>query len=560
MNPIINLGSYNFLTMKISLETQVKSASRHLLSEINRDPSSNTFGCFDRRYWAWKLTDFPEATFQRNVLALTRFLHDKDSALLKSMILEVIKSGLLYALKIQHRDGSFDQAYPNEHSYGATAFLLSDLVSAYVEIKSDCSGSDIQLFEAGLYKAAAFLSRNSEQHSLITNHLAGASLGLFKAGSLFSENQFSASGQTLLDGILVSQSPEGWFPEYGGADPGYQTLCMHYLAQIYKLVPSDVLKKALDTSLDFLTFFVHPDGTFAGEYGSRRTEIYYPGGIALLADEFPKAACLHKFMLASIEMGNTVNLVDVDMGNMAPLLSSSILAINSKSMTETKTILPFQMNHMDEEFPLAGIVIRSNPNYHLILGASNGGVIKIFDKKSGRLVLDDGGVLGVTEKDEKITTQSTNLKNILRLEKGLIECDSNFYVVNNTFPTPLNYLILRLMNLTIMQVHFLNEFVKKIMVNMLVKNRVSMPLIRKRYIKLNSISIEIIDVFSKSGRLRFKSLVQGIKFTAIHMASARYFTPSQSESAKAQILDHEELNFKDILKVERLIDFTNDTK
>ena len=87
----------------------------------------------------------------------------------------------------------------------------------------------------GLHKAADFLARSSEQHSLISNHLAGAALGLFKAGELFQENRYSDKGQSLLNLILKNQSSEGWFPEYGGADPGYQTLCMHYLAQIYTI-------------------------------------------------------------------------------------------------------------------------------------------------------------------------------------------------------------------------------------------------------------------------------------------------------------------------------------
>ena len=152
-------------------------------------------------------------------------------------------------------------------------------------------------------RAADFLIRSSEQHSLISNHLAGAALGLFKAGELFQEKRYSDHGQFLLNSILTNQSTEGWFPEYGGADPGYQTLCMHYLAQIYIIKPSPELKLALGKSLGFLKYFAHPDGTFGGEYGSRRTEIYYPGGIALLASEFPDAASLNRYMLSSIEAG-----------------------------------------------------------------------------------------------------------------------------------------------------------------------------------------------------------------------------------------------------------------
>ena len=41
--------------------SQVEAIGQRLLFVQNRDPYSNTYGCFDRRYWAWKLTDFPEA-------------------------------------------------------------------------------------------------------------------------------------------------------------------------------------------------------------------------------------------------------------------------------------------------------------------------------------------------------------------------------------------------------------------------------------------------------------------------------------------------------------------
>ena len=53
--------------MKIPIRTQALISCQRLLSQLNRDPATSTTGCFDRRYWGWKLTDFPEATFQRNV-------------------------------------------------------------------------------------------------------------------------------------------------------------------------------------------------------------------------------------------------------------------------------------------------------------------------------------------------------------------------------------------------------------------------------------------------------------------------------------------------------------
>ena len=116
---------------------------------------------------------------------------------------------------------------------------------------------------------------------------------------------------------------------------------MHYLAQIYILKPYEELRLALEKSLGFLVCFAHPDGTFGGEYGSRRTEIYYPGGMALLADKFPDAASLHKFMLSSFESRKTVTLADVDMGNTAPLLNSCILALGSETPIKESPALTF---------------------------------------------------------------------------------------------------------------------------------------------------------------------------------------------------------------------------
>ena len=189
--------------MKNDLKEQVSNACLHLLSEINRDPTSSSYGCFDRRYWAWKLTDFPEATFQRNLSGLNWYLQQLRSENKGQFLVDVIKSGLEFTFKIQHRDGSFDQAYPHEHSFGATGFLLPDLISAYLGIRSECADSEMQLYEAGLRRAADFLAQSSEQHSLISNHLAGAALGLFKAGELFHENRYTDKRT-----ILIKFDPE----------------------------------------------------------------------------------------------------------------------------------------------------------------------------------------------------------------------------------------------------------------------------------------------------------------------------------------------------------------
>ena len=104
------------------------------------------------------------------------------------------------------------------------------------------------------------------------------------------------------------QSEEGWFKEYNGADPGYQSLCMYYMADIHIQRPDLKLLKALQKSIQFLCYFAHPDGSFGGVYGSRCTRFYYPAGILALSDQIPEAFTLCDHMLDSIKEKRVITL------------------------------------------------------------------------------------------------------------------------------------------------------------------------------------------------------------------------------------------------------------
>ena len=101
-------------------------------------------------------------------------------------------------------------------------------------------------------------------------------------------------------------------------------------------------------------------------------------------------------MLESIENLSTVTLLDIDMGNLAPLLSSSIRVLDCDIPNKSAGKLPFELDKVNKEFKEAGILVVGYPRYYAVLGASNGGVLKIFDKPTKRLVEDDGGALAET--------------------------------------------------------------------------------------------------------------------------------------------------------------------
>jgi len=540
-----------------TIRDQALYKCRHLLSQVNRDRATQTYGCFDRRYWAWKLVDYPEATFQRNLYPLSWYL-DQQPDENRIHLFETIKAGLEFALNIQHKDGSFDQAYPNEHSYGATAFLLPDLIHAYNRIADTFSENERSQILKKFSRSANFLVKSKELHGFISNHLAGAAYGLLRAFRLVGEPKFQHKSREIVNTILANQSEEGWFMEYDGADPGYQTLCMYYLAQIYADDPDENLKTGLEKSLRFLQYFVHPDGTFGGEYGSRRTEIFYPGGIALLANEFPLAAAIIRKMAKAIEEEKTITLADVDMGNTAPLLSNYIITQAVNETQKSNVLLPCE-TEIHAEFQSAGIAVHSTPAYYAVIGGSNGGVLKVYDKKGGKLFYDDCGILGKIENGRIISNQFTRKDNTMVWKANACETHSAFYVLPTTIPTALNYFLLRAANLSIMQIKVFNEWIKKLMVRLLLRAHDSVPLTRTRKIEFEQEKITISDRIEKTGRIQIEYLRQGIKFSSIHMASSRYFFPAQLEPKHSYSFDGEALDRSQSVTATMTIDMKNQT-
>ena len=548
--------------MDNSLEQQVERACRHLLSEENRDPYTPTYGCFDRRYWGWKLIDFPEATFQRNVYPLAWKLgrlpdqHSQEAEILQESVL----AGLGYAIKIQHKDGSFDQAFPNEHSFGATAFLISPLLKAYKTIQAAAPSEFQQKFEKSLLSAADFLCQHNEEHGHIANHLAGAALSLFETGSFFNIAKYEKRALEILNLVLENQSPEGWYLEYEGADPGYQTLCIYYLAQIYEKHPNPEFRNSLEKAIKFISYFIHPDGTFGGEYGARRTAVFYPGGLAILSKEFPLAHAITKAMFISIAEGTTVTLQDVDMGNFAPLLSNYICALDAITQAQKKSApaLPREEEKLIADFPKAGIYLRGTKSYYSVLGVSNGGVLKVFDKKKNEIIWDDSGYLAKLSNGSLASTQMTILDRPCTVLENKITLKSDFYAVLHSLPTPFKFLLLRILNLSLMRSLWLGNLVKNYLVKLLIDGKRPFQLSLRRAIIFEDKEIVVKDHLTKHPNLKLEWLKFGHKFVSIHMASSRYFDGHfAKKTLLASIVDLEQLNTENHLETETFLGVSN---
>ncbi len=489
------------------------------LGEQDRDRSSPTYGCFDRRYWAWKLVDFPEATFQRHVYPLALLVRDPASRLHdRADVHEAIEAGLRFALKVQHRNGSFDQAFPFEQSWGATAFLLQPLLASFECVRA--GARDVDWMSSRLSASAGFLRTARERHGRITNHLAGGAHSLLAAGAVLGDASATSSARELLAEILASQSSEGWFPEYDGADPGYQTLCLHYLAEIAATERTPELMRALERAIEFLEWFVHPDGTIGGLYGSRRTRVAYPGGFALLSKDIPAAAAIAQALMAAAADDRSVTVQTIDTGNLAPLLTSVVRAL-AAGAPASSYLLPCSRSSATADFPDAGLYVRSTSTYFAIIGARNGGTLTVFDRASKACVRDDGGYVAELSDGRRITSQVTGAHNVVA-EAGAIAVDATFANMPHPVPTPVRFLLLRLLNLTVMRSLAAGNAIKRLLVAYLIAPQAPAPLtVTRRFTFARGLTIT--DRFGNPGGLGVKSLRGGCAFVSIHMASAGYY-------------------------------------
>ena len=519
------------------LQQSIDDAALSLLNQVDRDPHSRTRGCCDRRYWAWKLVDFPDATLQRAVQPLAYAVSRGSGSfpIPDAAVVDTVRSALVYLGTIQHRDGSFDQAYPHEHSVAGTAFILDSAIAAMPVVEPACDAASraaiLQMFE----RAAGFLCRQDETHGAIGNHVAGSILALVRAEQLMTRAEYGARADALLDVLLASQSDEGWFPEYGGCDPGYMSLCVYYLAQVQRVRPRATLAAALERAVVFLSHFVHPDGTFGGVYGSRRTAVYYPGGIALLGATLPMAARMTRRMLASAEARRLVGPGHPDVGNAVPVLANYQLAIDaaSRMVDDTGVRLPYEAGE-SADFPNAGLYLRASSSMWTIVGASNGGTVAVWDRVTGGRLHDDGGWMAEAG-ERRWTTQVTAPAVKVSADRVSVALTVPFRVTAQRVPSVLPFVALRLASFAL-QWPSIGERVKALMVRVLMTSGSTVDARTERTVMVSETAVDVQDVLS--GHQGFwQSLTRltcGVPFNAIHMASAGYVVPTQRTAEPMQ--------------------------
>lgn len=489
-----------------------------LFSLYNLDSCSSTYGYGDRLYWGWKISDFANGTLQGGVHALAIAI---KLELIENpgFALKVIDSAIRAIAKMRAKNGSLVEAYPNEHSFCVTALVAFDALSAIRHLGDYISPELKKEYLNIIRPLIRFITHNDEEHAIISNHLATGVAAVELWNVLSGEK--SERGKDLMGIIYAHQSEEGWFREYEGADPGYQTLCTYYLFYVYEITEDERLLRSLQRSAAFLKYFVHPDGTIGGLYGSRNTEVYYPAGVVALtsiSDDFALiAGLLHKGVLA----GNHIFPQDIDIANFTVLLNAYAVAAlhyeKSRKAVEEAQYPALYENVFSKNFEHAGIYIRSTSQYYAIINHKKGGVLKVFNKNTARFDSEDGGLFGRLANGKGFSTQQFDQK--LMFNDHTL--NANFYITSELYLSPLNCILLRLLGIMLFRSIPLGNAFKKFIVKKLMTGKRKIDGRAVRHFEFLEDKIVVHETITKPKECI--AIGHFGKCTAIHMASSGYY-------------------------------------
>ena len=509
---------------------QIHQVLPRLLSLFDDDATSGSCGMGDRYHWAWGLIDFGNATMQGAAHGLARLWKSGlwPYPTTPHLFLRRIDRMFDATVALARRDGSLEEAFPNEGSYCVTALVAYDLLCSLDLLRNDIPKTTARKWTAIVAPLIGFLHMADETHAFISNHLATASAALVRWHAITGCERSEVRAASLLRRILRRQSSEGWFCEYEGADPGYQTLCTYYLADLHTLRPDWQLLEPLERSVRFLIHFAHPDGSFAGLYGSRSTRFYYPAGLEELAPLVPQANTLRTFMGRSVASMRTVTLVCMDAPNLVPMFNAycKAAALHDKTPEDPapESTLPAFTLRTTRRFPEAGLLVDGGERHYSVVGTNKGGCVVHF--KDGKLVRCDGGVVIRRKNGELGSTQNASTENRVTVDERRVAVKTAVAGMNKRLPSLANFLLLRLLCCTLFRIRTLREWTKRLLVRLLITGSKTWPIENTREILLGEDLVINDTAILPQG---YERITPPGPFVAIHMASQGYWQIQDEE-------------------------------
>jgi hypothetical protein len=488
-----------------------------ILTLCDRNPHSPTYGCFDRNFWHYKIIDFPSGMAQEFVwpLALAYQTNIPNNPFYQQTALrDWVEAGILYAAHAAHGDGSCDDYFPYERASGAAAFSLLAGLESY-RLLNLKNFEILKFFE----NRASWLAAHHESGQL-TNHQALICLCLELISRLLETDAWDRAKTERLERVLSWQSEEGWFQEYEGCDPGYHTLTISCLAQLYELSPDPRIKEALISAVKLATQFIHPDGSYGGEYASRNTYNFFPHGFELVGKWMPEALGINDLFLQGIAAGLVPCYAD---DHIIGHHTWSYLLAWRDFVSDRPPLPPRPVGQV--WLKQAQLLIDRRDETELYLALNKGGVFKVF--RGGKLIASD------TQFSLKLL-QGNRIRNAVghlvdhydyQINPDEILIQGQLGWAKQKQMNPLNLLILRGVMLTVGR--FFPNLIRKLLQKILITGKEKAPFKFIRRLQWQNGQWQVQDELIGQSWQTVQEIGIGGDQTSIYVVMSRTFQPGQ---------------------------------
>lgn len=488
----------------------------HLVQLVDRNPYSPTYGCFDREYWHYRTLDFPCGMSQEMVLPFA-LLYTRDFPGSpyrgRPRLREIAEAGIRFAARAAHADGTCDDYFPYERAMGALVFSLYACTEAY-QLLDLRDGALVDFFR----RRADHLIRVNETGRL-SNHQALAALAAYNVYRLTGDDRYRRLSDDRVALTLAWQHPEeGWFQEYEGADPGYQTCTLSFLAKLHRKRGDDALVGPLTRAVGFAWHFMHPDGSYGGEYGSRNTYHFYPHGFEVMAPHTEQAGQVADQFLRGLACGKRYHNDDDRMcGHCVHDWLQAWLDYHPNRPPPLNARPDFV-----RWFPAARLLVAKTPRAYTVAGLAKGGVYKCFDE-DGPLA-SDTGLIGELEDGRVLVSHLVDPDRRIEADPaaGRFAVEGVFHVRRAQLSSPLKLVVFRLLLLTVGR--FAPNLLRRLVQRLLITYKTRTSYRFRRTFRIGPAGLEVTDTLPAP--VPFRRLSQGSDATSIYVANSNTYQES----------------------------------
>jgi hypothetical protein len=327
------------------------------------------------------------------------------------------------------------------------------------------------------------------------------------------------------DLALRWQHDEGWFQEYEGADPGYHTCTIDFLAKLQQKRKDTSLVSSLRKAVEFAWYFMHPDGSYGGEYGSRNTYHFYPHGFELMAPFSEKAGQIADAFLCSAPRGK--RYINDDDRMTAHYVYDFLQAYEDYHPQRPADISGVRAERNITWFPGATIFVyrngeRRNDDLYAVGNLSKGGVLKVFNHTSP--IASDTGLIAETRDGTVLVTHLVQHDNSIQADvsDGRFSVSGYFSRRPTRLPTPWKMLCFRLLTLTVGRLA--PNLIRSTLQKLLITGKPATGLRFMRVIHLKTEAVVVEDHIDATAD--FRRLSCGSDATSIYVANSNVYQES----------------------------------